>query len=119
VPRSHRSESAAVDATFARGGDWLAANVRAARARAGLTQLDLAERAEISVNYLQHIERPGSSPNVTLRMLASLATSLGVALHELLQPATTANARTTGRPRGRTGKTTKHLSRGSTASSRR
>jgi transcriptional regulator with XRE-family HTH domain len=99
VPRSHRSDDETVDGVFARSADCLAANVRVLRERAGLTQQALAEQAEISVNYLQKVERAAVPLNVTLKLLATLATALDVGVHDLVAPAAVPRRRPPGRPR--------------------
>ena len=58
--------------------------LRHLRKEKGLTLEDLAERAEISVSYLSHIERgTRQSPLTTLETLARI---LGVNLYELFSP---------------------------------
>lgn len=101
MPRSHRSERDDVDATFASAAGALAGNVRALRERRGITQQALAELADVSINYLQRVERLGMPSNVTLRLLATIATALDVSVYDLFAPhAVKANARSVGRPRG-------------------
>jgi transcriptional regulator with XRE-family HTH domain len=54
----------------------IAANVRQARKRRGLTQEALAERAAQDLSYLQRIER--GSTNLSVRVLLALAMALDV-----------------------------------------
>lgn len=59
-------------------------NVRAARVQRGLTQVELAKRAAISVRYLREIEH--GNANVRLPILERLAVALSRAPHDLLEP---------------------------------
>lgn len=54
----------------------IAANVRRARLRRGLTQEALAERAGQDLSYLQRVER--GATNLTVGVLLALAKALGV-----------------------------------------
>lgn len=63
----------------------LAANLRQARERQGLTQNALAARSEIPRSTLASIETGHSNP--TLSVLAKLSAALQVSLEELLTPA--------------------------------
>ena len=54
------------------------AELRAARS---LTQAQLAERADVSLKYLQRVEAGGE--NLTIRSLVKLASLLGVGVREL------------------------------------
>ncbi|HET9598501.1 MAG TPA: helix-turn-helix transcriptional regulator [Anaeromyxobacteraceae bacterium] len=60
----------------------LGRRVREARVRRGLTQLDLAQAAELSVAYVSLIERGGRNPPLTT--VVSLARALGVGVTELV-----------------------------------
>lgn len=60
----------------------LAANIKRARAEAGLTQVELAELAECTDQYISEIER-GKVPS--LKVLANIAIALDVALSELFK----------------------------------
>ncbi len=62
----------------------LAENLRAIRARLGLSQEKAAERVGVSLQYLQRIER--ERHGVPLDTLAAFAVSLGVDAAELLKP---------------------------------
>jgi transcriptional regulator with XRE-family HTH domain len=62
--------------------ELLGRRVREARVRRGLTQLDLAQAAELSVAYVSLIERGGRNPPLTT--VASLARALGVGVTELV-----------------------------------
>jgi transcriptional regulator with XRE-family HTH domain len=62
--------------------ELLGRRVREARVRRGLTQLDLAQAADLSVAYVSLIERGGRNPPLTT--VASLARALGVGVTELV-----------------------------------
>ena len=69
------------------------AELRAARA---FTQERLAETAEVTVQYLQRVER--GRANLTVRSLVRIANLLGVSVGELFDPPRVRSARV-GRPR--------------------
>jgi transcriptional regulator with XRE-family HTH domain len=56
--------------------------VRDERMRQGLTQMDLASAAELSVAYVSLLERGGRNPPITT--VAILARALGVGVSELV-----------------------------------
>jgi transcriptional regulator with XRE-family HTH domain len=60
----------------------IAAEVRRARNERGWSQLELAERASLSLNYVSLIERAEQLP--TVRVLLQLAAPLGVTLRDLV-----------------------------------
>jgi transcriptional regulator with XRE-family HTH domain len=64
----------------------VARNVRRLRARLGLTQEQLAERAGFGVRRLQDVEA-GRGPGVQVRTLDRFAAALEVDVAELLRPA--------------------------------
>jgi transcriptional regulator with XRE-family HTH domain len=68
--------------------------VRELRARAGLTQDQLAERAGLSVTMVQGIERASDGGNPRLTTLWALAAALGVDAADLLAPTGSATGRT-------------------------
>jgi len=74
----------------------IAANVRRARQRKGLTQEQLADKAEQDVSYLQRVER--GAVNLSLRVLFHLARALEVTPASLLRRAKLAAVRR-GRPK--------------------
>lgn len=77
----------------------VSANVRRLRARAGLTQEALAERAGVTPRAVQRIEE---GVDVRLTTLARVAGGLGVEPRELLAPVTEPPPpRVVGRPRTR------------------
>ena len=59
----------------------LGKNIKIFRARRGLSQADLAEKAGISIPFLSNIERGIKYPQPD--MLAKIANSLGVMVNEL------------------------------------
>ncbi|MEZ4472211.1 MAG: XRE family transcriptional regulator [bacterium] len=62
--------------------DHLATNLRALRAASGLTQAQLAARAEVPRSTLANLEVGGGNP--TLQLLARLALALRVTIEELV-----------------------------------
>lgn len=58
------------------------ARLRAARAKAGLSQPQLAEKASMSVGVLRGLEQ-GRRTNPSLSTLTALATALGITITEL------------------------------------
>lgn len=69
------------------------AAVRNLRFRLGISQEELAERADLHRTYIAGIERGGR--NVTLKSVAKLADALKVSVGDLLSPVTEAMATTT------------------------
>jgi transcriptional regulator with XRE-family HTH domain len=61
--------------------DTLGKNIKLLRARRGLSQADLSEKADISINFLSNIERGLKFP--LPNMLSKLANALGVEVNEL------------------------------------
>jgi transcriptional regulator with XRE-family HTH domain len=68
------------------------------RRRAGATQSALAERADVTVRYLQGLEAGDFNP--TLTTLLALAFGLGVRAAELLRPPRSTKPAKRGRPPG-------------------
>lgn len=60
----------------------LGEKVRAERVKAGLTQEQLAERANLARNYIGNIER--AEYKVTVETLAQIAKALGVHIRDLV-----------------------------------
>ena len=60
----------------------LGEKIRAERVKAGLTQEQLAERANLARNYIGNIER--AEYKVTVETLAQIAKALGVRLRDLV-----------------------------------
>ncbi|MDR2742083.1 MAG: helix-turn-helix transcriptional regulator [Treponema sp.] len=61
--------------------DTLGGNIKILRARRGLSQADLSEKADISINFLSNIERGIKFPQPD--MLSKLANALGVEVNQL------------------------------------
>ena len=61
--------------------DTLGKNIKIVRARRGLSQANLAEKADISIPFLSNIERGIKYPQPD--MLSKIASSLGVEVNEL------------------------------------
>lgn len=73
--------------SFAEKREILAANVRRFRDRAGLTQAELVEKAELMrAPLLSEIEHNSNKVNPTLETLCRLAEALGVDVVKLLTP---------------------------------
>jgi len=60
----------------------LGQNIKKARKKAGLTQLDVAEKSAISVNYFARIERGEVNPSMDI--LEQIAKALKVKSSEIL-----------------------------------
>jgi transcriptional regulator with XRE-family HTH domain len=73
------------DATWQAGLEVLGAQIRAQRSAAGLSLRELAATARVSNAYLSQIERGLHEPS--MRVLAALASALGLSLRSLLEPA--------------------------------
>lgn len=87
-------------ARFRRVGRWLTSNVRRLRTEAGLTQLELAERARVSLQLVNRLESATVMPNLTLNVLVAIASALECDPHELLVPRARPEPRKAGRPAG-------------------
>jgi len=61
--------------------DTLGKNIKLLRARRGLSQADLSEKADISIPFLSNIERGIKYPQP--EMLSKIANTLGVEVNEL------------------------------------
>ncbi len=90
--------AAEAELRFVRSSDWVASNTRQRRAASGLTQLELAERAGVSLQYVTQMESPKARPNLTLRALSSVAAALDCEPYHLLSPADSPSQRPVGRP---------------------
>lgn len=78
---------------------YIGANVYRARVRAGLTQEQLAEAAELDLRFLQRVER--GKTNLSVAVVVALADALGVAPGSLFKKARLPEVQR-GRPAGRT-----------------
>jgi transcriptional regulator with XRE-family HTH domain len=61
--------------------DTLGRNIKALRARRGLSQADLAEKANISITFLSNIERGIKFPLPNI--LSKIANALGIEVNQL------------------------------------
>ena len=59
--------------------------LRDERLRVGLSQVELAEKARLSVTMVQNLERPSYAGNPRLSTLLALAEALGVPVEALLR----------------------------------
>jgi transcriptional regulator with XRE-family HTH domain len=73
----------------------IGANVRALRLRRGLTQEQLAERADLDLRFVQRVER--GQTNLSVAVLVALSTVLEVRPEQLFKAAKVGKARV-GRP---------------------
>lgn len=53
-------------------------NIKRYREQAKLTQIQLAERADISISYLSKIEASGCDKSLSISVLNQIANSLGI-----------------------------------------
>lgn len=81
----------------------IGANVAARRARLGLTQQALADRAELDLRFIQRVER--AQTNLSVMALAALAAALDVPPETLLRPADLPPPRVGRPPAARPGRT--------------
>jgi transcriptional regulator with XRE-family HTH domain len=79
----------------------IAANVRGGRRRLGLTQAQLAERAEVDLRHVQRVE--GAEVNASVASLHALAGALSLEIAQLFRAAKMP-ATKVGRPRSVRGK---------------
>lgn len=63
----------------------IGANIKHYREQAKLTQLQLAERAKISISYLSKIEAAGCDKSLSISVLNQIANALGVEISEFLR----------------------------------
>ena len=64
----------------------LGLNISFYRKAAGMTQVQLAERADISRTYLSNIEAPNVTIPFTTTVLFNISDALGVELNKLFTP---------------------------------
>jgi transcriptional regulator with XRE-family HTH domain len=62
---------------------WVGRNIRAARRAKGLSQLALAERSELSADFIGKVERGATSPS--LESLKAIADALHLPLRDLFE----------------------------------
>lgn len=66
-------------------GSGLGENIRRKRKQLGLTQEDLAELSNLSVNFISRIERTNNQ-NISLQKLEAIARALNVTSIDLIKP---------------------------------
>jgi transcriptional regulator with XRE-family HTH domain len=76
-----------------------ARRLRELRAERGMTQADLAGRAEVTPTYMSKLERAGAAPGIDL--VEKLATALGVGIAELLPVGSSTDAEAVSREQAR------------------
>lgn len=59
-------------------------NIAHYRKRLSMTQDDLAEKANVSRQYIASIEAPNMVPNVSIEILLNIADALNVPIHQML-----------------------------------
>ena len=60
-------------------------NIKHYRQQANLTQMQLAEKAQISISYLSKIEATGCDKSVSISVLNQIANVLGVEINEFFK----------------------------------
>ena len=63
----------------------IGANIKHYREQAKLTQVQLAERARISISYLSKIEAAGCDKSLSISVLNQIASALGVEICEFFK----------------------------------
>ena len=63
----------------------IGANIKHYREQAKLTQVQLAERARISISYLSKIEAAGCDKSLSISVLNQMASALGVEISEFFK----------------------------------
>lgn len=63
----------------------IGSNIKHFRQNAGLTQVQLSERLQISVSYLSKIEAAGCTKSLSISILNLIANTLNVDIIEFLQ----------------------------------
>ena len=63
---------------------YLARNLKSYRAQLGLTQVELAQKADVNRSYLASIESE-TQPNTSIKTVEKLAAALGVSIVDLLK----------------------------------
>lgn len=63
----------------------IGANIKYYREHAGLTQVQLAQQAKISISYLSKIETAGCDKSLSISVLNQLANVLGVEISEFFK----------------------------------
>ena len=63
----------------------ISSNIKHYREQAKLTQVQLAERASISISYLSKIEASGCNKSLSLSALNQIANVLGIEINEFFK----------------------------------
>lgn len=63
----------------------IGANIKYYRKRAGLTQIQLSEKLQISISYLSKIEASGCSKSLSISVLNHIANTLDVDIKEFFR----------------------------------
>ena len=64
---------------------YACANIKYYREQAKLTQIQLAEQAQISISYLSKIEAAGCNKSMSISVLNQIANVLGVEISEFFK----------------------------------
>ena len=67
----------------------IGSNIKHYREQAKLTQVQLAEQAQISISYLSKIEAAGCNKSLSISVLNQIANVLGVEISEFFKEADT------------------------------
>ena len=63
----------------------IGSNIKYYREKAGLTQIQLSEKLQISISYLSKIEASGCTKSLSISVLNHIANTLGVDIKEFFQ----------------------------------
>lgn len=63
----------------------IGSNIKYYREKAGLTQIQLSEKLQISISYLSKIEASGCTKSLSISVLNHIANTLGVEITEFFQ----------------------------------
>ncbi|KSV57386.1 helix-turn-helix domain-containing protein [Acetivibrio ethanolgignens] len=63
----------------------IGSNIKYYREKAGLTQIQLSEKLQISISYLSKIEASGCTKSLSISVLNHIANTLGVDITEFFQ----------------------------------
>lgn len=66
----------------------IGANIKHYREQAKLTQVQLAEQAQISISYLSKIEAAGCNKSLSISVLNQIANMLGIEINEFFKEVT-------------------------------
>lgn len=63
----------------------IGSNIKYYREKAGLTQIQLSEKLQISISYLSKVEASGCTKSLSISILNHIANTLGVDITEFFQ----------------------------------